>query len=439
MLQAFLSHIQTRCLLNPGSTYLLACSGGMDSMCLANLLIQAKIPFELAHVNFQLRGEESDEDQQFVQDWAKHQGVPSHLKLAETTALANSKGISIQMAAREIRYSFFEEVRSTRNLAAILLAHQEDDQLETVFLNLMRGTGIEGIYGMADKKGFLIRPLLPFSRSEIRSYMEENRLTWRDDSSNEKADYKRNNLRINGLPALLALEPDARKNLFTSFNRLKDTGRAFTGLFENWKKSSIRTEESYQFLPYSAFQNQPGTSTLLYFWLRPFGFNSDQAQSISEAVDHPKVGTIFKGSGYSVHLDRQELILAPDQEAFEPFFLQKDDALLDLPEGKYTMTRLEYTAPFDRNPTNAQLDEERLEFPLEIRTWQEGDKFEPLGMNSSKKISDFLIDLKVPLAKKQGVKVLVSGGKIAWVIGLRIADWAKCNPATLRILYFKKN
>jgi tRNA(Ile)-lysidine synthase len=408
-------------------------------MCLANLLIEAKIPFELAHVNFQLRGEESDGDRLFVQNWAKHQGVPFHLKLAETTALADSKGISIQMAAREIRYAFFEEVRATRNLAAILLAHQEDDQLETIFLNLLRGTGIEGIYGMADKKGLLIRPLLPFSRSEIRSYMDKNQLAWRDDSSNEKADYKRNNLRINGIPALLALEPDAKKNLFTSFNRLKDTGRAFTGLFENWKKSSIRTEESYQFLPYSAFHNQPGAATLLYFWLRPFGFNSDQAQSIAEAVDHPKVGTLFRGSGYSVHLDRQELILAPDQEAFEPFFLQKDDTFLDLPEGKYTINRLEYTAPFDRNPTNAQLDVDRLEFPFEIRTWQEGDKFEPLGMNSSKKISDFLIDSKVPLAKKQGIKVLVSGGKIAWVIGWRIADWAKCNPATRRILYFKKN
>ncbi len=439
MLQAFLSHIQTRCFLNPESTYLLACSGGIDSMCLANLLIEAKIPFELAHVNFQLRGEESDGDRLFVQNWAKRQGVPFHLKLAETTALADSKGISIQMAAREIRYAFFEEVRATRNLAAILLAHQEDDQLETIFLNLLRGTGIEGIYGMADKKGLLIRPLLPFSRSEIRSYMDKTQLAWRDDSSNEKADYKRNNLRINGIPALLALEPDAKKNLFTSFNRLKDTGRAFTGLFENWKKSSIRTEESYQFLPYSAFHNQPGAATLLYFWLRPFGFNSDQAQSIAEAVDHPKVGTLFRGSGYSVHLDRQELILAPDQEAFEPFFLQKDDTFLDLPEGKYTINRLEYTAPFDRNPTNAQLDVDRLEFPFEIRTWQEGDKFEPLGMNSSKKISDFLIDSKVPLAKKQGIKVLVSGGKIAWVIGWRIADWAKCNPATRRILYFKKN
>lgn len=438
MLEAFLTHIQSRSLLHSESVYLLACSGGMDSMCLGDLLIHAKIPFEVAHVNFQLRGSESDEDRSFVEKWAEDQGVVCHTKYADTQIYAQSKRISIQMAAREIRYQFFEEIRLQSSLAGILLAHHEDDQLETIFLNLLRGTGIEGVYGMADRKGFLIRPLLPFSRNEIRDYMEHRQLSWRDDSSNEKADYKRNNLRINGLPSLIALDPNARKNLLTSFSRLRDTGRAFTGLFENWEKSSIRTEETFQFLPFSAVQNQPGNSSLLYFWLRPFGFNSDQAQSIAEALNHPKTGTIFRGAGYLLHFDRDELILAPNQEEFEPFFLQKNDSLLDLPEGKYAITRLEYTVPIDRNPTHAQLDEDRLKFPLEIRTWKEGDKFTPLGMNSSKKISDFLIDLKVPLAKKQGVKVLVSGGEIAWIIGLRIAEWAKCNPATRRILYFKK-
>jgi tRNA(Ile)-lysidine synthase len=438
MIEAFLTHIQSRSLLQPESVYLLACSGGMDSMCLGDLLVHAKIPFEVAHVNFQLRGSESDEDRSFVEKWTEDHGIPCHTKTADTQIYAQIKRISIQMAAREIRYQFFEEIRLQRNLAGILLAHHEDDQLETIFLNLLRGTGIEGVYGMADRKGLLIRPLLPFSRNEIRDYMEHRQLSWRDDSSNEKADYKRNNLRINGLPSLFALDPDARKNLLTSFSRLRDTGRAFTGLFENWKKTSIRTEEIFQFLPFLAVQNQPGNSSLLYFWLRPFGFNSDQAQSIAEALNHPKTGTIFRGAGYLLHFDRDELILAPNQEDFESFFLQKNDSLLDLPEGKYSITRLEYTVPIDRNPTHAQLDEDRLKFPLEIRTWKEGDKFTPLGMNSSKKISDFLIDLKVPLAKKQGVKVLVSGGEIAWIIGLRIAEWAKCNPATRRILYFKK-
>ena len=438
MLKAFLSHIQIRALLDPTSTYLLACSGGMDSMCLAELMLKSSIPFEIAHVNFQLRGNESDGDEEFVHTWATRHGVPFHLKSADARSLADSMGISIQMAARQIRYGFFEEIRFQRNLAGILLAHQEDDQLETIFLNLLRGTGIEGVYGMADRKGWLIRPLLPFCRSEIRDYMIENQLSWRDDSSNDKADYKRNNLRINGLPPLLALEPDARKNLFTSFSRLKDTGRAFTGLFESWKKATIRLEESFQFLNYADIQNQPGAASLIYFWLRPFGFNSDQAHAIAEALNSPKTGIVFKSLGHMLHFDRTELILAPYLAGFEPVFLEKNSQFFQLPEGKYELARLAFPTPMDRSADHALLDEDRLEFPMEIRSWQEGDRFVPLGMSSSKKISDFLIDSKVPLAKKQGVKVLVSGGEIAWVIGLRIADWAKCSPATRTVIHFKK-
>jgi len=437
MLDAFLS--QTRTLLDPKSTYLLACSGGMDSMCLATLLVRAGIPIEIVHVNFQLRGEESEGDREFVQSWAKSHGIPLHLKLAETESVAKSQGISIQMAAREIRYRFFEEIRASLNLQGIILAHHQDDQLETIFLNLLRGTGIEGIYGMGERKGWLIRPLLSFSRAEIQAFMSENQLLWRDDSSNLKDEYKRNNLRINGLPAIYGLEPDAKKNLLTSFNRLKDTGKAFSGLFENWKKDKIREEHPFQFLPYSAIQNQPGASTLLYFWLRPFGFNSDQAQSIVETLTRPVAGAVFKSPGFLVHFDRKELVLAPEPERFEPINLDQNTTSLELPEGTYKVTRQEYPAQLDKNPLHAQLDESRLEFPLGIRTWQEGDRFVPLGMNSSKKISDFLVDIKMPLAKKQSVKVLVSGGEIAWVLGLRIADWAKCTPATQHILYFKKH
>ena len=438
MLKAFLSHLQIRALFDSSSTYLLACSGGMDSMCLADLMLKSAIPFEIAHVNFQLRGNESDGDEEFVHTWATRQGIPFHLKTADARSLAESMGISIQMAARQIRYGFFEDIRSQRNLAGILLAHQEDDQLETIFLNLLRGTGIEGVYGMADRKGWLIRPLLPFCRAEISKYMIENQLSWRDDSSNDKADYKRNNLRINGLPPLLGLEPDARKNLFTSFNRLKDTGRAFTGLFESWKKANIRLEESFQFLNYADIQHQPGAASLIYFWLRPFGFNSDQAQAIAEALSSPKTGLVFKSLGYMLQFDRTELILTPYLADFEPVFLEKNSQFFQLPEGKYELARLAYPTPMDRSTDHALLDEDRLEFPMEIRSWREGDRFVPLGMSSSKKISDFLIDSKVPLAKKQGIKVLVSGGEIAWVIGLRIADWAKCSPATRTVIHLKK-
>lgn len=429
---------QTQSLFTPGSTYLLACSGGMDSMCLATLLSQSGIAIEVAHVNFQLRGSESDGDSDFVRHWAESRQLPFHLHLADTETHAEDKGISIQMAAREIRYGFFEEVRASRDLAGILLAHHQDDQLETIFLNLLRGTGIEGVYGMAERKGWLIRPMLAFSRGEIHAYMEENGLSWREDHSNAKTDYKRNKLRIDGLPAIYALEPDARKNLLTSFERLKDTGRAFQGLFEDWKKENIREADGCQMLPYSAILNQPGSASLLYFWLRPYGFNSDQAQSVSEAISQPRTGSVIKSPGFLLHFDRNELLLAPEPKPFDPLALEIGDAKFTLPEAEYQIICLPSPIELDRNPIHAQLDATRLAFPLEIRTWQEGDRFVPLGMDSSKKVSDFLIDIKMPLAKKQSVKVLVSGGEIAWLVGLRIADWAKCTPATQRILYFKR-
>jgi tRNA(Ile)-lysidine synthase len=438
MLDTFQTHVFSRNLLDQQSTYLLACSGGMDSICLGSLLNQLGISLEVAHLNFQLRGEESAEDEEFVKTWARDHDFRFHSKRVDTESYAKEKGISIQMAAREIRYAFFEEVRAVQKLDGILLAHQEDDQLETIFLNLLRGTGIEGVYGMADKKGWLIRPLLPFSRTEIQSYLESNQLTWREDSSNRKDDYKRNNLRINGLPAMYSLESDARKNLLTSFQRLKDTGKAFGGLFETWKKTNIREEYTYQFLPLEAIQNQPGASTLLYFWLRPFGFNSDQAQAITEGLEQPKIGNLYKSSTHLLHFDRAELVLAPIQEDFNPIFIHEKDTELNLPEGTFLISNQNHPFQWDKNPLHAQLDESRLVYPIEIRAWQEGDKFVPLGMNSSKKISDFLIDSKIPLAKKKNVKVLVSNGEIAWIIGLRIADWAKCTAATQRIVYFKK-
>jgi tRNA(Ile)-lysidine synthase len=438
MLEAFQSHIETRALFTTKSSYLLACSGGLDSMCLGNLLLQSGITFEVAHVNFQLRGKESEADQAFVQNWAKRNGLTFHLKLADTEKFAKQSGISIQMAAREIRYAFFEEIRATQNLVGIILGHHQDDQVETVFLNLLRGTGIEGVYGMAERKGWLIRPLLNFSRAGIQKYMAENQLTWREDSSNEKADYKRNNLRINGLPAIYGLDLNARKNLLTSFQRIKDTGKAFGGLFENWKKTNIKEDPPYQSLPFAAIQNQPGASTLLYFWLRPFGFNSDQVQGITDALEQPKTGLVFEGSGYILYFDREELILAQVQKKFDPSFIFENTQELVLPDGKFILTTKNHPCQLDKTPVNAQLDLSRLEYPLEVRDWQEGDKFVPLGMNSSKKISDFLIDIKVPIAKKKSIKVLLSAGEIAWVIGLRIADWAKVTPATQHILYFKK-
>lgn len=438
MYDAFISHIRQSPLFEPNKRYLLACSGGLDSMALAHILYAAGIQVELAHVNFRLRGTESDEDEEFVRNWAQDRSLPIHIHRTNTVEWADKNGISIQMAAREIRYQFFEETRNQHHLEGIILAHHQDDQLETIFLNLVRGTGIEGLYGMSERRGWLIRPLLPFSRVQLESYMEEVKQTWREDRSNASSDYKRNKLRHSGLPALYNLEPDTRQNLLQSFERLKDTGKAFSGLFELWKTEHVREQHGISFLAYKSLSNMPGVASLLYFWLKPYGFNSDQALSLSKSLEDIKPGKLLRSATYELSLDRNELLLYPIPVAFPELELPVGTTSFQLPEGGYHLTWGPSQKEIDRNPANAVFDLDQLEFPLQIRSWQEGDRFNPLGMQSEKKISDFLIDNKVPFALKKEVKVLVSGNKIAWVVGMRIADWAKVGPATQKCLHIQK-
>ncbi len=439
MVNAFIQQIDSKSLLNSSKTYLLACSGGLDSICLGELISLASIPFEVAHMNFQLRGTESDEDEAFVRQWAKSKQVAIHTKHSDTRSYAAEFGISTQMAARELRYRWFEEILSTRNLEGILLAHHEDDQMETVFLNLLRGTGIDGLYGMADRKGKLIRPLLPFSRKNLEDFARENHLNWREDSSNAKLDYKRNKLRHQVLPAIYDFAPDAKSNLQTSLGRLTDTGKAYTSLVAQWLSGQILDEDGVQFISIQALLQMQGTVSILYFWLRSYGFNSSQAQDIYEAMRSGEAGKLFESTEYSVNVDRDNVFLAPVFKKFDSIQLSKQDIQFELPDGIFDIIKLDNPVPLDQKKENAMLDLEQLEFPLTIRTWELGDRFTPLGMKSTKKISDFLIDLKVPLLKKQDVKVLVSGDDIAWVIGYRIADWAKTSAATRKVLYLKKN
>ncbi|NVJ87652.1 MAG: tRNA lysidine(34) synthetase TilS [Algoriphagus sp.] len=437
MLSAFQEHIRQKALFDPSHTYLLACSGGVDSMVLGHLLLASSIPFEIAHVNFGLRDKESDQDELFVIDWSEKHKIPCHLYHPETQKIAEEKKYSIQMAARDIRYTWFEEIRKNRNLNGIILAHHQDDQLETIFLNLLRGTGLDGIQGMAEKKSWLIRPLLPFSKSEIEAYANANGISWREDASNQKTEYKRNKLRLEALPTLYGIAPDAKQNLLGSFARIHDAGKALHNLAQNWLNQNIQHDGDTQSLPFHAFTHQSGANTLVFYWLRGYGFNADQCASIIESAKSNDSGKQFFSGTHQLNVDREELILAPLQSAFLAKKIQKQDIELILPEGTYELIKKPIGEKIDPAKMNAMLDLEKLSFPLEVRTWELGDRFIPLGMKASKKISDFLIDLKIPRVHKEQVKVLISGEEIAWVIGYRIADWAKCDESTREILHFK--
>ena len=438
MLDNFLRHIRQKNLLDSDKSYLVAISGGLDSVVLSYLMRLAKIKFILAHCNFGLRGEESDGDEAFVRQWAKKLGVEIVVSPFDTLQYAQKEGISTQMAARDLRYHWFDSLVIERNLGGVVVAHHLDDQVETVLLNLMRGTGIEGLYGMADKREKIIRPLLKFSKKELLAYAESVPLHWREDSSNAKDTYKRNYLRNRVLP-LIEEHDDAAVGLMKmSFDRVKDTGRAFFHFFQDWLERHVETRGHYRMLPIAQLKQVPGYKSLIYYWLKDYGFNYFQAEDIAESMLADTAGKIFYGRSGELNLDRDYLILGTGEEQFSTKQLSAADEKFTV-NGQTFQVAIASLFQLDTHREHAMLDLDKLVFPLEIRNWAEGDKFKPLGMQNFKKVSDFLIDLKIPLIQKKTVKVLCSGGEICWLIGLRVDDRYKVTPATKAVLHIKRN
>ena len=437
MINHFIEHIREKKFLDESSKYLLALSGGIDSVALGYLLLESGIDFEIAHVNYGLRADESDGDEKFVSELAISWGRKVHLKKVSSSDFQSKDG-SVQMIARKIRYDWFEELLVQQNLNGIIVAHNFDDQVETVLLNLLRGTGIEGIYGMSDKKGNIIRPLLPFSRTQIRSYMESKKLSWREDSSNEKTDYKRNYLRNEIIPLLDEKFPEAGSRLHQSFRRIKDTGKLFFSFFADWKEKNIRIENDYQYLNVNDFIHLPGKHSLIYYWLRDFGFSFSDVEDIIGAVEDRKPGKIFFSEKFMLNIDRDVLILGISDLGWDPILIHKEDIQMVYKHGIYDILHVKEEFSLDRNPENAMLDLDKLSFPLILRRWEEGDKIVPLGMKNEKKISDLLIDLKVPLIQKKKTAVLLSEKEVIWVVGVRVSERFKCEVHTRNVFYLKK-
>lgn len=436
MEELFKNHIRSKKLLDESKTYLLAISGGIDSVCLGYLLRSAGITFALAHVNFGLRGAESNDDEAFVHNLAKDWGLVLHV-IHTSKEEMNHFGISTQMAAREFRYGWFEKTVNENGYDGLLVAHHADDQLETIFLNLLRGTGIEGIYGMSEQRGDIIRPLLGFSREELQEYMVKNSYSWREDSSNQKNDYKRNILRNKVFPLLKKEFPEGIQVMEMSFKRLKDTGRAFFSLFEKWKREVIFTEGDYHYLSIREIENIPGKHSMLYYWLRDFGFSYADVQDILSSIGKGEPGKTFYAGEYMLNKDRDYLILGKSDFEWKDKMIEQHDISIQIKDRKFDLLHLEGEIGIDKSKENAMLDLDKLQFPLVIKKWGAGDRIVPLGMDKPKKVSDLLVDLKVPLIQKKKVLVLWSGDEIAWVIGYRIGEHFKCGSSTKRALYFK--
>jgi tRNA(Ile)-lysidine synthase len=438
MITEFLQNIRSKNLIDPSQKYILAVSGGSDSVCLGYLLKEAKIDFELAHVNYHLRGVESDADEKFVAQLANLWKVKLHVKNGNFKA-ADFPGMSTQMIAREIRYSWFSALKSQIKAEGILVAHHFEDQIETLFLNLLRGTGIEGMYGMSERKGDIIRPLLTFHKHEILQFLKNNHYQWREDSSNKKSLYTRNYLRNEVIPMIESQFPEGLSGLEKTSQRIKDTGSAFFYFFSEWKKNNILKEGDFEYLEIKSIVNLPGKSSILFYWLRDYGFQFAVIKDLLNAIKSNESGKTFVSFDYLLNLDREHLILGKKEIVQDVKKINIHDIEVKIGGESFDILKLSKQFELDFSSQHAMIDFDKLKFPLQVRPWKLGDKFVPLGMKTQKKISDLLVDLKVPVIKKKQIMVLTSEDEIVWVVGVRISDHFKCDQNTQNVWYLKRH
>lgn len=430
MLDAFLTILNRLPLAD--RRLLLAVSGGLDSVVLGHLAQRAGMDFGIAHVNFGLRGEESDGDAAFVQTLAETYGVPFFTKKFETAAFAKNGGLSIQLAARKLRYGWFNELLNAEAFDFLATAHHRDDALETLLLNLTRGAGLAGLAAIPEQTGRVVRPLLRFSRRTLETYARENALTWREDRSNATDDYTRNFVRHHVLPLLRELNPNLSETVGQSLDQLAAGRRLLEFHVAELRRTAWTVQGDVQRLDLRMVGQQPEPLLLLHEFLRPLGFRYHQSAAIWAAKDG-QAGKRFFSPTHALTLDRDALLLLPRQPEAEPvFFLEKTTTDLTVPDFtlRYRLRERDET-PISTDPAAAALDADLLQFPLTLRRWQPGDWFCPLGLGGKRqKISDLLINLKIPRSLKSRVWVLESDGVIAWVIGLRVDERFRVTEAT---------
>ena len=435
MLQRFINYIKDNHLFNQADTLLVGVSGGIDSVVLLDLLDKGGFSFAIAHCNFRLRGSESDGDEKLVTDLSRKYDVQIYKTTYDTAVYAQENKISIEMAARDLRYHWFEETRNANHFDYILVAHHRDDQLETFFLNLARGTGLTGLTGMHPIKGKIIRPLLFASRLEIKRYRHEHSLEFREDSSNSNTKYQRNKIRHDLLPMMEILNPSFREGLIRTMGYLGDVENIYNqSVMQNWERVSFRMGSDF-LISIAELKLLNPLPTYLFEFLKPFGFNSMVVNDIVLSLDGIS-GKQFLSPNYRVVRDRDTLILSPVvNESQSHCYLEEGIKEIRLPV-HLRITEIMKSEKFKISDSQnvACIDRDKIQFPLMIRKWQSGDYFRPLGMNGLKKISDFFIDSKMSLPEKENTWILANGEQVVWIIGRRLDDRYKITASTRNIL-----
>lgn len=413
-----------------GKKLLLAISGGIDSMVLLHLFQQIKYPIAIAHCNFQLRGLESFEDQKFVQENADRNNIPFYTTVFDTTAFAEDHKVSIQMAARQLRYNWFYELLENENYDYVITAHHADDNLETFIINLSRGTGLDGLSGIPFLNDKVVRPLLSFSRDEIEDYAKKNSVLWREDSSNATTKYLRNKIRHELVPVLKDLNPE----FLSLFQKTQSYLQEAQQMVEDastlvYQQVAREIDDEIQF-DLQKLQQLPNYRSYLYYWLKDYGFSDWTAiYDLAES----QAGKQVLATSFRLLKDRSTLILSPNTEQLEDnFYIEKGQLEVKIP---LNITLCKVSDISASSNSSIFVDEDKLVFPLQIRKWREGDFFQPFGMNGqTKKVSKLFKDEKLSLFEKEAVWLLCSNHQIIWVIGIRTDERFKIEDSTKNII-----
>lgn len=417
---------------------LVAVSGGADSVALLRVLLKLGYNCGAAHCNFHLRGVESDRDEVFVKELCSRYHVPLQVAHFDTTAYAAKQNISLEMAARELRYQWFEQVRVQTGSRVIAVAHHEDDCVETLLLNLIRGTGINGLKGIRCRNGYVVRPLLQVSRKDILEYLARAAQEYVTDSTNLKDEYTRNKIRWNILPEMEKINPSVQRSILATATRLSEVSVIYGQAIEEGKR---RVQDEKGIL-IAALIKEPSPHTLLFEILYPLGFNSSQIDEISDSL-YGQAGRRFYSSGWTVLKDRTHLLLRPMASkdgadvSVGPFILDfPDNDTVCLARQEIRMQRMAYSPDFiiPKDRERACLDASRVQFPLQVRKWRPGDWFIPFGMKGKKKVSDYLTDHKLSLYEKEATYVVCSNGQIVWIVGQRSDNRYRVGEETQEII-----
>ena len=424
--------------INTHSRFLIGVSGGIDSVVLADLCKKSGFSFGIAHCNFHLREEESLRDEKFVRDLARHYEVEVHVENYDTASFAEENKLSVQQAARDLRYDFFSRLCKEFGYDFTLLAHHADDNVETVLINFFRGTGIKGLKGIPSiikKETLFLRPVLLARRYQIVQYAKENQLVWAEDSSNDSIKYVRNYFRHEVIPIVRKMYPSAEENILQNVERFIRVEAFYSMALEKAKKELVENFEGILRMPVKKLQAISHTS-LIYEIISDYGFSEGQAEEFLKLLEAGS-GKYMENEKYQLIRHDKWIILSEKKKTSSLFTISDGEAEIEFPEGILSMKKMEASElRMDPSPDVALIDARQVEFPLILRKWKEGDYFYPLGMPKKKKLARFFIDQKLSKNKKDDVWVVESNKKILWVVGMRIDHRARIQNSTRQLFRF---